>query len=75
MTWNTHLYMSIGIRASHFKLLSEILGLLYLIVCELLMNLKKDIMPVRYPHLLDDQNYGDWKAHMSTFIESLGMEV
>ena len=63
--------MSIGIKASHSKLLSEILVLLYSIVCELLMSPKKDIMPGICPHLLDDQNYSDWKVHMSTLIKSL----
>ena len=67
--------MSIGIKASHSKLFSKILGLFYLIVCELLMNHKKGEMPERWSHMLDDQNYGDCKVHMSTLIKSLGMEL
>ena len=35
----------------------------------------KDGMSVRCPCLFDDQNYDDWKVHMSIFIKSLGMEV
>ena len=40
-----------------------------------MMNPKKGRIPGRCSHLLDDQNYGDWKVHMSTLIKSLGMEV
>ena len=67
--------MSIGIKAGHSKLLSEILWLLYSIVCELLMSPKKEGILGICSHLLDDQNYGDWKVHMSTLIKSLRLKV
>ena len=39
------------------------------------MDLMKNEMCIECPHLLDDQNYGAWKVHMSIFIKSLGIEV
>ena len=39
------------------------------------MDPTKNMMSIKYPRLLDDQNYDDWKVHMSIFIKSLGMEV
>ena len=39
------------------------------------MSPKKDEMLGRCSQLLANQNYGDWKVHMSTLIKSLGMEV
>ena len=39
------------------------------------MDPVKHGISIKCSHLLDDQNYGDWKVQMSISIKSLGMEV
>ena len=39
------------------------------------MDLIKSGMSLKCPCPFDDQNYGDWKIHMSMFIKSLGIEI
>ena len=38
------------------------------------MDPMKNKMSIKCPCLLDDQNYGDWKIHVSMFIKSFGIE-
>ena len=75
MTWNAHLYLSIGIKAGHFKLLSEILDCSTSFECKVQMDPIKYEIIIKCSYPLDDGIYAYWKIHMSTHIKSLGMDV
>ena len=76
MVKNSHLYLSIGIRVGHSKLLSEFFVYSnHLCVSIKSMNMIKKGMSTSRPCLLSETNYGYWKIHMSVFIKSLGMDA
>ena len=58
MNKNAYLYLSIGIRASHSKLLSEI----HVYSNNLCMSLMKESGSTNFPPLLDGTNCIYWKV-------------